>query len=59
MTTPKRTQLERIVEILECDGQIDNFYAIHNRISLRLGARTWDLRQKGELCAEVGDGMKG
>jgi hypothetical protein len=42
-----RSQLDRITEILECDGQIDNFYAIHNRISLRLGARIWDLRTAG------------
>lgn len=46
MTTCK-TQLQRIIEILERDGQIDNFYAIHNRVSLRLGARIWDLRQQG------------
>jgi hypothetical protein len=45
--TEKRTQLDRIVEILERDGQIDNFFAIHNRISQRLGARIWDLRQQG------------
>jgi hypothetical protein len=42
-----RSQLERIIEILERDGQIDNFFAIHNRISLRLGARIWDLRAQG------------
>jgi hypothetical protein len=45
--TTARTQLERIIEILERDGQIDNFHAIHNRISLRLGARIWDLRAQG------------
>ena len=45
--TAARTQLERIIEILERDGQIDNFYAIHNRISLRLGARVHELRQAG------------
>jgi hypothetical protein len=32
---------------LERDGQIDNFTAIHQRISLRLGARIWDLRHAG------------
>ena len=42
-----KSQCERIIEILERDGQIDNFYAIHNRISLRLGARIWDLRAQG------------
>jgi hypothetical protein len=45
--TAERTQLDRIIEILDRDGQIDNFYAIHNRISLRLGARIWDLRAAG------------
>jgi hypothetical protein len=41
------TQLDRIVAILERDRRIDNFYANHNRINLRLGARIWDLRQQG------------
>ena len=36
MSNPHKSQTERIIEILERDGQIDNFYAIHNRISLRL-----------------------
>jgi hypothetical protein len=45
--TAHTSQLERIVEILERDGQIDNFHCIHNRISLRLGARIWDLRHLG------------
>lgn len=43
----KPTQLDQIISILERDGQIDNFYAINNRISLRLGARIWDLRHAG------------
>ena len=42
-----KTQLDRIIEILERDGQIDNFHCIHERISLRLGARIFDLRQQG------------
>jgi Helix-turn-helix domain len=41
------TQLTRIEEILIRDGKIDNFYCIHNRISLRLGARIQDLEDKG------------
>jgi len=41
------TQTDRIIKILERDGQIDNFFAIHNRVSLRLGARIFDLRQRG------------
>ena len=35
-----------ITDILD-KRQVDNFYAIHNRISLRLGARIWDLRNAG------------
>lgn len=51
--TAHKTQQQRIIEILERDGQIDNFYAIHNRISLRLGARIWDLRHMGwEIATE-------
>jgi hypothetical protein len=45
--TAARSQLETIVEILERDGQIDNFHCIHERISLRLGARIYDLRKLG------------
>ena len=41
------SQTDRIAQILRREGKIDNFYAIHNRISLRLGARIWDLRQQG------------
>lgn len=40
-------QLDRIAQILEREGRIDNFRAIQDRISLRLGARIWDLRSKG------------
>jgi hypothetical protein len=43
----RKTQLEQIVEILLRDGVIDNFHAIHNRISLRLGARVHELRAAG------------
>ncbi len=43
----QKSHVDRIIEIIERDGRIDNFYAIHNRISLRLGARIWDLRQRG------------
>jgi hypothetical protein len=41
------TQLQRIVAILERDGRIDNFRCIHERISLRLGARIADLKVLG------------
>lgn len=43
----KKTQLARIAGILEREGSIDNFRCIHERISLRLGARIWDLRDAG------------
>jgi hypothetical protein len=45
--TEKKSQLTRITEILERDGQITNFDAIHQRISLRLGARVHELRSAG------------
>lgn len=41
----KQTQV--IGNILKKRGSVTNFYAIHNRISLRLGARIFDLRAKG------------
>jgi hypothetical protein len=42
-----KTQCEKIAEILDRDGRIDNFYAIHSRLTLRLGARIWDLKNIG------------
>jgi hypothetical protein len=42
-----KTQVERIIEILEREGRIDNFRAIHERISLRLGARIFHLKDLG------------
>lgn len=41
------TQLKTIAKILSTEGKIDNFRAIQERISLRLGARVWDLKSKG------------
>jgi hypothetical protein len=41
------SQLAPIIAILEKEGRIDNFHCIHNRLTLRLGARIWDLKQKG------------
>ena len=41
------TQTQHIVEILKRDGQIDNFYAITNKITLRLAARIGELREQG------------
>lgn len=41
------SQTTIIAEILEREGKIDNFRAIHDRISLRLGARILDLREAG------------
>lgn len=41
------TQLNRVVEILERDGQIDNFQAIDTRLTLRLADIIFKLRGKG------------
>lgn len=41
------SQTDRIAVILLRDGQIDNFYCIHNRITLRLAARIYDLKKRG------------
>jgi Helix-turn-helix domain len=41
------SQLTKIEEILKRDGRIDNFSAIHSRLTLRLGARVWDLKRRG------------
>jgi hypothetical protein len=41
------SQLPRIIAVLEREGRIDSFHCIHNRLTLRLGARIWDLKQKG------------
>jgi hypothetical protein len=41
------SQLPCIIAILEKEGRIDNFHCIHNRLTLRLGARIFDLKQKG------------
>ena len=43
----KPTQTERIADILIKEGKIDNFTTIQNRLSLRLGARIWELRNRG------------
>lgn len=41
------TQIEKIKRILRQEGKIDNFRCFTERISLRLGARIWDLEQEG------------
>ena len=52
----KKTRLGRIVESLESQGKIDIFTAIHSRLSLRLGARIWDVKQLGWDCSvETGE----
>jgi hypothetical protein len=42
-----KSQCEIIEGILKRDGQIDNFHAIETRLTLRLGARILDLKNKG------------
>jgi len=41
------TQKEKIKEILERDGRVDNFYCIDQRISIRLGAIINVLKSEG------------
>jgi hypothetical protein len=41
------TQTQTIAKILSSEGQIDNFRCIGERISLRTGARIWELRNRG------------
>lgn len=51
-----KTQMQRIIDVLERDNQIDNFQAISNRLTLRLGARIWDLKKRGwEFETELRD----
>lgn len=42
-----KSQTERIADILERERRIDNFAAIHSRLTLRLGARIFDLKAIG------------
>jgi hypothetical protein len=43
----KISQCEKIAEILRAEGRIDNFRAIREMITLRLGARAFDLERRG------------
>lgn len=43
----KLSQCEQIAEILRKEGRIDNFRAIQEKITLRLGARIFDLGKLG------------
>lgn len=43
----KRTQRQKVEEILRRDGQISNFYCLDNRITIRLGAIIHLLRDDG------------
>lgn len=40
------SQKEKIKQILLREGKIDNFSTIHKRLSIRLGARIWDIRHQ-------------
>ena len=42
----RETQRDRVVAQLEANGEVDNFWAIHNYI-LRLGAIIHDLKKDG------------
>jgi Helix-turn-helix domain len=41
------TQLQRIIDILEGEGQIDNFWAIDTRLTTRLAMHINLLRNRG------------
>jgi len=43
----KPTQLDIIKQILRKEKKIDNFRCFTERISLRIGARIWDLSKEG------------
>ena len=43
----QKTQKERIKDIMRTKGNIDNFYAINTRLTLRLGMHIHLLRKEG------------
>ncbi len=43
----KKRQIDRIADILEERGHIDNFYAVDSKLTYRLRARIHDLRRLG------------
>lgn len=48
--------MKKVIELLRTDGFITNFYAIDNRISLRLGSIINRLRNKGwKITTEMQD----
>ena len=49
------TQLEIIKSILRTEGKIDNYRCIGGKISLRLGARIYDLKKQGFRFSEDHD----
>lgn len=42
-----QTQIEQVRKRLEKNGKVDNYWAIDNRITTRLGAYICDLRKAG------------
>lgn len=49
-----KTQRQRVIEILERDGRIDNWYAIDTRLSTRLSDHINELRNAGwEIETEI------
>lgn len=45
--TERKTQLARIIDILESEGSIDNFRAMNTRLTLRLAMHVHLLRSRG------------
>jgi hypothetical protein len=53
----KKTQKEVVEQRLRETGAIDNFYCIHNRITLRLGAIIFVLKEEGWVFDEWKSGF--
>lgn len=45
----KETIENKVMKILREKGEIDNFYCIDNRITIRLGAVIFKLKEAGEI----------
>ncbi len=48
----KETIKDKVLKILRKDGQIDNFYCIDNRLTIRLGDVIFRLQKEGKIVLE-------
>lgn len=51
------TQKQKVKEKLLADGEVDNFWAFNNRVSLRLGAIIHVLKKEGWVFDEEKSGF--